>query len=54
LERRGSRTREQPPTREARRDGFLATKNPHRAAMQVIGSEGVLLFREGEAARVHL
>ena len=48
--RRGSRTRDQPPTRKARRDGFgpapgAATKNPRRRALRVRLEFGRLRFR---------
>src|SRR4249919_135502 len=58
--RRGSRTRDQPPTRKARRDGFGMPRqhlrgNKKPAAPGVAGSfeNGVVAFREGNEACIH-
>ena len=58
---RGYRTRDQPPTRTARRNGFGVTgapapaiKNLQRGTVQVGVSERIAAFRGGDDARVHL
>lgn len=58
---RGYRTRDQPPTRKARRNGFGETgdlapaiKNLQRVTVQVGVSGRVATFHGGDVARVHL